>query len=816
MRTFFQDIRFALRSLRKSPSFTATAVLTLALGIGANSAIFTVVNAVLLRPLPYRDPGRIVNVWNDYGDQGQSLPSVSPPDFLDYRERARLFEGFAAAQGFTASLTGDGEPEQIRAAGITSNFFPLLGVPVERGRHFQNGEDVPNGPNVAVLSYRLWQRRYGGDQNILGHVVHLQGAPFTVVGVLPERFELLLPPEAFLIDDADLWIPQRANMRQGQRNLTSLTVIGRLKSGVSLTQGQQEMDGIAAQLRAENLVHQTSGMRIRIVPYQHDVVKGAQPALVVLLIAVGLVLLIACANVANLLLARAEGRARESSIRAALGATFGRLVGQSLAESLVLAVLGGIGGVLFAEGSLSVVRRMRPQGLPRLHEISLDGASLAFTAAACVLTALVFGLIPAIQASRTASSERLKAVRLSGTLDRRRSQNFLIAGEIALSVMLLVGVGLLLRSFAALGQVRPGFRAENALTFEVASTAQRFPGGAGASRFIEILEQKLAALPGVEKVGSIGKLPLTGTGAQTPYAWDADTIAKWETISADWRWTTPGWLEAMGGRLVAGRWFVPQDDPAHPPVIVIDELLARRAFPDGQAVGKRLLMEPFGQYPRTSEGRLWVEIVGVVAHIRNHDLRRDVREQIYYNAAQSGVRRVAVVVRTSVAPESLTTAALAVVRSLDPDVPLAKVSTLEALLGTARGQARFTLLMASVFGALALVLVVVGLYGVISYAAAQRNKEMGIRMALGAQPAQIRWLVLRRGLHLGAWGLAAGIAGAVVATQFGAGLLYGIRPTDPPTYVTVGMLVLAVSMAAAYLPARRAMRTDPLSSLRNE
>ncbi|HEV8146389.1 MAG TPA: ABC transporter permease [Bryobacteraceae bacterium] len=816
MASFLQDLRFALRSLRKSPGFTAIAALTLALGIGANAALFTVVNAVLLRPLPYRDPARIVNIWNDYGDQGQSLPAVSPPDFLDYRERARLFEGFAAAQGFTTSLTGDGEPEQVRAAAVTANFFPLLGVPVERGRHFQAGEDVPNGPAVMVLSYRLWQRRYGADPNILGHVVRMQGAPFTVVGVMPERFELLLPAEAFQIDDADLWVTQRGDPRQVPRNLTTLSVIARIKPGVTIAQAQQEMDGIAAQLRSEHLVHRTSGLRIRAVPYQHDVVKGAEPAMLALFGAVGLLLLIACANVANLLLARSEGMSRETSIRVALGATFGRLVRQSLTQSLLLALLGGVGGILLAEGSLDLLRLLRPAGLPRLHEIQLDLASFLFTLGACVLTALLFGLLPALQGSREGTGERLKSVRLSGTLDRRRSQNLLIAGEIGLSVVLLVAAGLLYRSFAALGQVSPGFRAESALTFEVSPTNQRFPNSAGAVRFFETFEQQLATLPGVEKVGSISKLPLTGSGAQTPYAWDADTAAKWESISADWRWVTPGWLDAIGGRLAAGRWFTPQDDPAHPPVIVVDEVLARRAFPGRSAVGLRLLTMAIGQYPRDSDGRMWAEIVGVVAHIRSHDLRRDVREQVYMPAAQIGNRRMAIVVRTSVAPERLTAPVQQVLRSIDPDVPLAKVSTLESLLGSARAQARFTLLVASLFGMLAVVLVVVGLYGVVSYAAAQRRQEMGIRMALGAQPAQIRWMVLERGLRLGAWGLLAGLAAAMIVTRLGAGFLYGVQSTDPPTYLAVALLVLGVSLAAAYVPARRAMREDPVSALRND
>jgi len=815
MQTLFQDVRFALRLLRKSPGFTLVAVLTLAAGIGATSAIFTVVNAVLLHPLPYREPNRLANIWNDYGEHGQSLPAVSGPDFLDYRDRSRLLE-FAAASGFTASLTGDGQPEQVRAANVTSNFFPLLGIPVERGRQFKTGEDIPHGPTLALLSHRLWQRRYGADPGIVGRAIRVQANLFTVVGILPESFELLLPPEAFQIEDADLWVPMRGNLRQIPRNLTGLSVIARVKPGVSFAQAQQEMDGIAGQLRAEHLVHRTSGLRIRVVPYQHDVVKGVQPALLALLAAVGLLLLIACANVANLLLARSEGRSRETSVRVALGATFGRLVRQALTESLILAVIGGALGIALASAGLRVLVWLHPPGLPRLAEIGLDGSSLAFTAGACLLTALLFGLFPAFQSSRTGHSERLKGTRLTASLDRHRAQNALIGAEIALSVVLLIGAGLLLRSFAALEQVRPGFRPESALTFEVSPTAQRFLGPEGTINFFDALEQKLATIPGVDRVGSISKLPFTGSGPQTPYAWDAETAQKWETISADWRWITPGWLDAVGARLVAGRWINQQDDPRHPPVIVVDELLAKRAWPNGDAVGKRLLLSGFGSFPADRDGRLWAEVVGVVAHVRSHDLRRDVREQIYISAAQLGGRRMSVVVHSKIPPERLAMAIQQVVRGLDPDVPVAQIRTLDTLVQGARGQARFILQLAGVFGSVGLFLVVVGLYGVISYAAGQRRQEIGVRIALGAQPADIRWMVLSRGLRLGGWGLLTGIAGALALTRFGAGLLYGVRPDDPATYAVVTILVLLVSLAAAYVPARRAMRIEPMSALRNE
>jgi putative ABC transport system permease protein len=812
MYTFIDELRFAVRSLSKSPAFVFVAVVTLALGIGANTAIFTIVNSVLLRPLPYQQPERLVNVWNDYGDSGQSLPAVSSPDFVDYRERAKRFEGFAAASGFSTSLTGDGQPEQIRAAAITSNFFPLLGVPVELGRQFQPGEDVPQGPALAVLSDRLWKRRFGGDARIVGKTIHLDSNPFLVVGVLAEGFELLTPAEAFQIDDADLWVPQRSNLRAAPRNLTGLTVIGRLKPGVSLAEAQAEMDGIAGQLRSEHLVHRTSGLRIRIVPYQKDVVKGAQPALLALLAAVGLVLLIACANVANLLLARGEGSWRETSIRAALGATRVRLLRHSLVESAILAVLGGAGGVLFAYWSLELLVLLRPQGLPRLYEIAISAGSLAFTGAISIATTLLFGCIPALQESGSDPAERLKGVRQTGTSAHSRVQNVLVSAEIALSVVLLIGTGLLLRSFVALSEVHPGFRADNALTFELSPSQQRFPGLAGVTEFYRQVERKLAGTPGVENVGSISKLPFTGSGPQTPYAWDEVTAAKWESISADWRWATPGWLDAIGGQLAEGRWFTEQDDAHHAPVAVVDELLAERAWPNDHAVGHRLLLSAFGP----GDNRIWVQVVGVVRHIRSHDLRMEVREQVYQPLAQTGARRLSVVIRSRARREDLGAAALQVVRSLDPDVPLARERTLDEILGGARAQARFVLLMALVFGVLAVFLVIVGLYGVISYTTGQRRRETGIRMALGARPVQILGLVLGRGLRLGAWGLAAGVLAALVFTRFAERFLFGVQAADLPTYLGVVVLVLIVSLGSAYLPARRAMRTDPMASLRTE
>jgi len=518
--TLWQDLIFGARMLRKSPAFTALAVVTLALGIGANTAIFSVVNGVLLRSMPYRDPSRLAIIWNDYGSQGQSLPAVSPPDFKDYRERVRLME-FAAGSGTPGGTLvlddpggGGNRPQQFDMASVTPNFFPLLGVEPALGRNFTAEEGALNGPRVVIMGNRLWQDTFHSDPGMVGRSIQLNGNPYTVVGILPPQFRLLLPAEAFQLRDSDLWIPQQINYAAFPRNLTFLSVFGRLKPGASMSQAQAEMDGIAEQLRNENEVHKESGLRIRVVPMQFDVVKNVQPTLITLLAAVGFVLLIACGNVANLLLARATRREREMAVRSALGASRGRLVRQIMSESVLLAILGSLGGLLVAELGLSLLIQLHPAGLPRLDDIRIDGPVLAFTLGACVLTALLFGWIPAIQALRLNLSDTLKdAARGSSDGRGHSARRVLVVSEFALSLVLLIGAGLLIRSFIALQRVQPGYNPQNILSFSVTIPGNRYPKNEDISRFVHELELKMGALPGVQSVGSIFQLPFTGSGA---------------------------------------------------------------------------------------------------------------------------------------------------------------------------------------------------------------------------------------------------------------------------------------------------------------
>jgi putative ABC transport system permease protein len=822
MGTTWQDIRYGVRMLIKNPGFTIVAVLTLALGIGANTAIFSVVHAVLLRPLPYTDPGRLAVIWNDYGTEGQSLPAVSPPDYLDYTQIAQQNAKFVAASGnrwavrFTPAASEE-PPREEDVAFVTADFFSTLGVQPALGRSFRPEDTVVKGPPVVILTDTVWRREFSADPGIIGRSMEMNGAPFTIVGVLPPGFHLLLPPEALQLIDSGLWLPMQIDYASFPRNLTFLTILARLNQGKTFAQFQGEMDGVAERLRRENAVHQSSGLRIRVVPLQHDVVKKVSSSLWVLLGAVGFVLLIACANLANLLLARATAREREIAVRAVLGATRMRLARQVLTESLLLALLGGAGGILLASQGLSLLLALHPANLPRLGEIGMNGTVLAFTLLACLLTSILFGIAPALQAARTELNETLKETgRMTGSLERRSFSRLLVISEIALSIMLLIGAGLLVRSFSRLLDVWPGFDAQNVTTATTAINFKHYPEFEDQARFYKTLEEKIAAHPGVESVGAISQLPLTGSGAQMPFAYDQATAAKWESLSADWRSITPGYFKTMGIRLLAGRNFTGLDDTKHPFVVIVDEMLAKRAWPGQDAVGKKLEIEVFrSAQSRTSE-RVWTEVVGVAEHTRSHDLTRDVREQIYMSEGQQPFGIMMLVIRSRASPAELEKGLIADVHSLDKDAPISSTRPMTAYVTNARAGMEFSLVLLGVFAAVALVLASIGLYGVIAYSVAQRTHEIGIRVALGALRRDIFGLVIRQGAVLAIAGIGLGFAGALLLQSVLATLVYGVRATDAATYATVGGLLAVISLVACYLPARRAMSVDPLVALRHE
>jgi putative ABC transport system permease protein len=817
MDDLMRDLRHAWRGLWRTPGFTFAAVLTLGLGIGATTAIFTVVNGVLLRPLPYQDSGRLANIWVDLGQGAQSLPAVSPADFRDYQRRSRSFAGFAAGTGASAvnlrgNLTGQGAAERVALSPVSANFFPLLGVTPELGRNFTAEEEALNGPHVVMLSHRLWQRRYGGDRSVVGRTILLDGVGYTVIGVLPRDFRLLLPAEAFEIVDAEVWVPLQFDYSVPlPRNLTFFTVIGRLKPGVSFAQAQADMSGIAEQFRQEFPEHKAANTRIRVVPLHEDIVKHARASLLTLMGAVGLVLLIACGNVAHLLLARGTARSGEFALRAALGASRWAMVRHLLMESGLLALGGGGLGLAVTVLALTALRAFHPASLPRLAEVDVDGAVLGFTLLVSVVTTLLFGLVPALRVAGVDPQAQLQSGGRGGLgPERRRIRGMLIVGEVALSVVLLVGAGLLVRSFLALQRVRPGYDAGDVLAFDLSMPASRYPKGSDRRAFTRLLDERLRTLPGVREVGAASQLPLTGSGPLSPFAYNEETARNFESVTADGRVVSPTYFKAMNTRLLAGRTFSGLDSVGAPPVIIIDETLARVAWPGQTAVGKQLQLQPTG----TPNG--FAEVVGVVEHMRMHDLARDGLPQIYYPTGQGSPTTMSFVVEMSVDPSSLTQSVRQAVAALDKDLAVDRLTPMEGYLAEGRAQARFSLVLMSVLGGIALLLAAIGIFGVISYSVTQRTREFGIRLALGEDPGHTLRTVILGGMRLVLLSLALGLAASFLTSRLIAGLLYGVTPADPVTFSGIAILLGLVALFACYLPARRATRVDPASALRSE
>lgn len=808
-----QDLRHACRALRRSPGFTATTVLTIAMGVGATTAIFTVVHGVLLRPLPYADEQRLASIWVDLSAGDQSLPAASAGDFMDYRARSRAFEDFAAATGgsmigASGVLTGaGGDPERVTVSGVSANFFSLFGVTPALGRAFTADEDRANGPAVVILSHDLWQRRFGADRGIVGRFIDMDGLRQLVVGVLPP-FSLLLPAEAYLVKDAQVWKPLQLDPTHvPPRNQTSFTVFGRTRPGVTMGQAQEEMTEIARTLRAEHPVHAASNMRVRVVPLHDDIVKAARTPLQVLALAVVLLLAIACANVAHLLLARGSERVREMAVRSALGATGWRLARQLAAENLVLAAIGGTIGLALAHLVLPLMLALAPATLPRQASITMDMPVFLFAAAATLAAALVFGLIPTLASARTASGLTLTRAGRGTTRADGRLRRLLIAGEVALSLILLVGAGLLLRSMVLLQEVRPGFDVERVTTFTMALPRASYGDPGARAEFSRRVEATIAALPGVEAVGGISQLPLTGSGSLSPYAYDAQSAALWESATADGRQVTPGYFRAMGTRLLAGRFFDARDTPDGPRVIIVDERLAARAWPGRSAIGQRLQTRP------TGEPDAFAEVVGVIEHMRVLDVRRPVRGQIYTPYARAGA--LAIVVRASgdAAPSAATLREA--MRTIDPALPIT-VRPMRDILADNLAPTRFSVLLMTAFAGLAVLLAGIGIYGVMACAVAQQTKEIGIRMALGEAPSRIRNRVVRDGMRLVAISVAIGLPGAFLLARAQSGLLFGVQPSDPLTFLLTPILLAAIAFLGCYLPARRIVRVDPLLALRRD
>ena len=815
MRTILPDLRYALRMLRRAPGFTAVAIVTLGLGVGAATAIFSIISAVIVRPLTYREPERVVNLWVDFGVAAQSLPAMSPGDFKDYQQRTQLFESIGAASGgnivgATGAFGEGGNVERVDVSTVTANFFQTVGIDPLYGRHFTAEEEAAGGPTVVMLSHRLWVSRFGGDPQIVGRRIRLDGLDQTVVGVLPATGRLWLPAEAFLVTDAQIWKPLQFNYaNQPPRNFTFFTVFGRMKPGVTLAQAQADLETVAAQLRAEHAVHEAAGMRIRAVPLQKDVVKHVRPALFALFGAVGMLLLVACANVAHLLLARATARERELAVRGALGATRGRLLRQLTTESLLLAAAGGALGIGLARIGTRWLVWMSPANLPRVDAIRIDPGVLLFALGATLATAVVFGLVPALRAAGVDVNRTLRAgTNPSASKAQVRMRSVLMVAEVALTLVLLIGAGLMVRSFVALQQVRPGFDPASVLSFRVSLPVAKYSRFEMRAEFIRRMEEEIRRLAGVTHVGFTSQLPLTGSGALSPFAYDEATARSWESATADGRGASPDYFRALGTRLLAGRFFEDRDRGAN--VIIIDETLAARAWPGENAVGKRLQTQPTGSPNRFSE------VIGVIEHIRSQDLARAVRPQIFRPLIGFGGTQPFVVVRTTVDPASLIPVVRQLIASMDPDAPVDRAQPMTAYVNDALAQSRLTLVLMAGFGIVALIMAAVGIYGVISYSVSQRTKEIGIRMALGQEARQIRNLVVGQGLRLVAISLLIGLAAAYALSVTVSGLLYGVNPRDPLTFGGMAAFLLAVALLGCLIPARRATAVNPLAALKAE
>jgi putative ABC transport system permease protein len=807
MENLLKDVRYGLRSLYKRPGFTLVAVITLALGIGANTAIFSVVNAVLLRPLPYEDPDRLVVPLETVS--GRAIPT-SYLNFVDWRNQNTVFENVAALRPRESfNLTGAGESERLQGRLVSANFLTTLGIKPIRGRDFVVEEDRSGATPVVILSHGLWQRRFGADENIIGKQLTLNSQKFTVIGITPANFQFGA--------EADVSVPiglsaERFNLRGKDPGIRA---VARLREGVPIERAQAELNTIAARLE-EQYPDSNSGRRVRVESLRESVIGDIRPTLLTLLGAVGFVLLIACANVANLLLTRSAGRYKEIAIRTALGASRLRILSQLFTESVLLAVAGGTAGLLLAIWGTDLMTSYLPEGIPRISEVAIDASVLAFTLGATLLTGVLFGLAPALQSSNPNLTEALKEGERNSSAGRNRTGSILVISEVALTLVLLVGAGLLVKSFWRLSRVNPGFNPDKLLTMQVSVSAGPDEGRRVAT-FLDELQQRVQRLPGVESVSVSNGLPFEGAN-QPPFIIEGQSPPEPGHEPGGILYiASPGYVETMGINLLRGRTFSSQDTRDSPQVALIDEVFARQHFPNEDPLGKRLKLAVPG-----SESH---EIVGVVRHVEHFGLdgQTPVQPEFYFDFNQISlsvlprfVRRVNLLVRTNSEPLNLVAPVRSQISALDKDQAVFNVRTMEQMLSQSVAARRFSMILLAVFAALALALAAVGIYGVIFYSVAQRTREVGIRMALGAQTMDVLKLVVRDGLRLVMIGVAFGLAGALMLTRLMTTLLFAVTPTDWFTYATVALGLVGVALLACYIPARRATKVDPLVALRYE
>ncbi|MDP3773878.1 MAG: ABC transporter permease [Gemmatimonadales bacterium] len=818
MDSLLQDIRYAGRSLLKSPGFTLAAVLTLALGIGANTAIFSVVRGILLRPLPYDAPDRAVMLWSHW--TGWDKTWVSPPEYADYAAQSQIFSSVAAFADASFTLTGEGEAERVRSGLVTANIFGVLGARPLLGRTFLPDEDRPDGPRVVVLGEGVWRRRFGADPGVVGRAIRLNARPYVIVGVMPEEFRL---PVDFSVEErTQIWTPLQLRVPdENDRGSHGLLSVGRLRDDIDFARGQSLLDGFVAQMKRDHAQQYGPDFGVTLVTVRDEVLGRIRPALLVLLGAVALVLLIACGNVANLLLARGESRQREIAIRTALGASRWRMVRQLLTESVLLALAGGAAGILFASWGVDALPAINPSSIPRADAIRVDLPVLAATLLLSLVTGVVFGLVPAWQMARVDVQPQLREGARSVTASRggRRFRRALIGAEVALAVVLVTGAGLLVRSFVRLSSVPPGFEPRGVLTMRLSLPAATYPTRTAVRGFYDRFLERLRALPGVDVVGAVAGLPLATVRGDWGIEVEGYQRANpQQGLQADWQVASPDYFRALGIPLKRGRFLIDGDREGVAGVILINEAMARQYWEGRNPVGGRMRLN-------TDADSLWRTVVGVVGDVHHRGLTEAPRPEMYLphaqffaTAADSVVpaRAMTLTLRVRGQPEALTVPVRRALAETDPGLAVSDVRTLEDVVSRAIAAPRFTTTLLGVFAVLALALAAVGIYGVVAFVVAQRTAELGIRVALGARAADVLRLVVGQGMQPVLAGLGAGLLGALALSRLLRGLLFGVAATDAATFTAVTLTLGTVALLACYLPARRAARVDPMVALRSE
>ncbi len=808
MESLLQDIGYGLRMLRKNPGFAAVAVITLALGIGANTAIFSVVDAVLLRALPYRNPQQLVLLWGDE-NKGDARDQLSFTDIDDYRSQSHVFENVVAFGNWSATFTGGDEPARIPGMQVGDGYFSLMRVEPILGRDFLPEEQIDGKDRVIILTYGLWQRRFGGDPRTVGREISLSGRPYTIVGVMPRDFPML--PSTLVDGPAQFYRPVAEKHDDQERDSRHLRAIARLKPGVSLPQAQSELELINHRL-AQRFPNQYSTTGVRVVGLQDDIAAGLRPALLVLLGAIGFLLLIACANVSNLLLSRAISREKEMAVRAALGAGRGRLAQQVLTESVLLALWGGVLGIFLAILGTDVIVAIGAKVIPQLVGVSVDARVLAFTAALSLITGLLFGSVPALRISAITLHDALKQGARSAYSPHKTFQHALAASEIALALVLLAAAGLLLRSFSKLRAVNPGFRSDHLLTMRIGLSSAKYPpGSAKPVAFYRELLARINALPGVECAGAVSILPLGGDFDTAGTEPEGVAFGPGEMPYPERYIVTPGYLSALRVALLRGRLLNEADTESAPLVVLVSETAAERWWPHQDPIGRRVKLPGFDQGPRP-----WRTVVGVVEDVKQAGLDAPHTMQIYLAHAQYGNGFLTLVVRTKSDPLSLTGQVRQQILKMDPDQAASDIASMDQVRSDSVAAQRFSAALLGTLAALGLLLASVGVYGVLSYGVWQQRREIGIRMALGALQNDVLSLVVGHGMKLLLTGVGAGIVAALLLTRLMSGLLFGVSASDPVTFGGVVLFLAMAAMLGCYLPARRAAKVDPMVVLRQE